>query len=73
MSRTIELEVGNLYADLHERFSEQVGDQYDERVRREFEEFIHEFNQEVERQVEQAQAEQENLDLSDEDVEELDS
>lgn len=69
MSRTVELEIGDLYASLHEQFSIQVGEDYEERARQQFEEFLHGFNQQVERQVEEAQAEQEQFDLTDEDVE----
>jgi NAD(P)H-dependent FMN reductase len=56
MAQEITLEVGDLYAQLHERFGTEVGEQYDERLRQEVEEFVHKFNQEVERQREQAQA-----------------
>lgn len=74
MSRTIELEVGDLYASLHEQFSVQVGENYEEQARQQFEEFLHNFNQQVEREVEQQQAQaqpQEQFDLTDEDVEEV--
>lgn len=69
MSETIEIEVGNLYANLHEQFQEQVGDQYEQRSRTQFEEFLHNFNQEVERQVEVMEEQQsdEALDLSEAD------
>lgn len=53
MSETIEVEVGGLYADLHRRFKEQIGDQYDEQARQNFEEFLHNFNQRIEREMEQ--------------------
>lgn len=72
MSQTVELELGDLYANLHERFSEQIGEEYDQRARTEMEEFLHNFNQQYERQVEQIaaqQEEQEELDLSEEDIE----
>lgn len=70
MSQTIEIEVGDLYANLHEQFTTEVGPQYDERMRQQTEAFLHEFNQQFERQVEQMQ-EEESLDLSEEDVEAL--
>jgi len=56
MTDEITLEVGDLYAQLHERFGTEVGEQYDERLRQEVEEFVHKVNQEVERQREQAQS-----------------
>lgn len=63
MPQTIELEVGPLYAQLHERFKDQLGDQYEQQSRQEFESFLHELNQTLERQVEAAAAEQGELDL----------
>ena len=56
MAEEITLEVGGLYAQLHDRFSEDVGEQYNEQLRQQIEEIIHNFNQQVERQTEQAQA-----------------
>jgi NAD(P)H-dependent FMN reductase len=55
MSETVEIEVGSLYERLHSQFEEEVGEQYKERARSQFEEFLHNFNQEVERQREQVQ------------------
>lgn len=66
MSETIEIKVGSLYANLHEGFVESLEDQYEERARQTFEAFIHEFNQQVEREQEQMeaqQASQEDVDL----------
>lgn len=65
MTETIEVEVGELYAQLHEQYSANLGEQYEERVRQNAEDFLHNFNQQVERQQEAAQ-EQEDLDLSEE-------
>lgn len=55
MSDTIEIKVGNLYANLHEQFETTLGEQYDERARQTFETFLHELNQQVEREQEQQQ------------------
>lgn len=53
MSETIEPEVGSLYAEMHNQYSEELGEQYEERLRQTLEDFIHNFNQQVERQQEQ--------------------
>jgi len=50
MSQTIEIEVGDLYAQIHERYTEGAGEQYTERLRQNTEDFLHQFNQQVERQ-----------------------
>jgi predicted N-acyltransferase len=73
MSETIELEVGALYAQQHERFAKELGDQYEERARKQFEDFLHQMNQRVERQNEQARVAQqdEGLELSEEDIEDI--
>lgn len=64
MSRTIEIEVGELYANMHEQYLDELDEQYVQRVRQQTEDFIHNFNQQVERQQEQvAQGE---LDLDEE-------
>lgn len=49
----ITVDVGSLYGDVHEQLAEELGDQYTERLRAQTEDFIHEFNQQVERQMEQ--------------------
>lgn len=64
MSETIEIEVGTLYAEMHERYSTEVGEQYTERVRAQTEDFLHQFNQQMERQQEQVQQQQEEEELS---------
>lgn len=76
MSTTIELEVGDLYANLHEQFKEQVGPQYEGQARQEIEEFLHNFNQQVERQMEQMEqqsADEDEFDLTEEDIEDVES
>lgn len=62
MAQEVTFEVGDLYAELHAQYAEQIGEQYEGRLRQDFEEFVHNFNQQVERQRDQAQAQQE-LDL----------
>lgn len=53
MAETIEIEVGPLYAQLHNRFTEQMDEQYTPQARQQFESFLHEYNQQVERELEQ--------------------
>lgn len=55
MAETIEVAVGPLYAQLHDKFSEQVGEPYDEDLRQQIESFLHQYNQSLERQIEQQQ------------------
>ena len=56
MAKKIEITVGELYADLHERFSENLGQEYDDTIRAEVEDYLHTLNKQLERQSEQAQA-----------------
>lgn len=58
MAQEVTFDAGDLYAELHEQYSEQVGEQYEERLRQNFEEFVHNFNQQVERQRDKAQKEE---------------
>lgn len=55
MSKKIEIEVGDLYSELHSGFCDDLGQQYEEQARQKFEQFLHEFNQQIERQMEQAE------------------
>ena len=57
MSEEVTITVGELYANLHKQYKEGLEDAYEERARQTFEEFIHNFNQEMERQQEQAMEE----------------
>jgi hypothetical protein len=52
MREEITIEIGNLYAELHRHYERVLGETYDQRVRNEFENFIHTFNQQVEREEE---------------------
>lgn len=63
MAEEITLEIGDLYAELHEQYSENLGEQYSQRLRQNFEEFVHNFNQQVERQREAVESDEE-LDLA---------
>lgn len=58
MARTVELQLGELYAELHERFSENLGQEYEDTIRAEVEDYLHTLNKQLERQSEQAQAQQ---------------
>lgn len=58
MTESIEIDVGELYANLHEQYSEGLGEQYEERVRQNVEDFLHNFNQQVERQQDAARDQQ---------------
>lgn len=62
MSTKIEVEVGDLYAELHEQFEEQIGEQYTANARQEMEGFIHKLNQQFERQMEQAEEQEQEID-----------
>lgn len=62
MPSEIEIEVGDLYENLHVQFSENIGDDYDEALRQNIENFLHNYNQQLDRQVEQ----QEDLDIQEE-------
>lgn len=58
MSKKVEIEVGDLYAEKHEEFVEEIGERYETRVRKQFEDFIHGTNQQVEREMEQVEESQ---------------
>lgn len=66
MSKTIEIKVGDLYAQIHEEYAESQATEYDEQLRSLTENFIHKFNQQVEREQEQLFAETAVDDLQDE-------
>lgn len=55
MSKKIRVEVGDFYAELHEHYTESAGDDYTERAREQLEDWIHGFNKQVEREIEQQQ------------------
>lgn len=59
MPETIEVEIGDVYAQLHGDLSNILGDRYDDAVREQLEDWIHERNQELERSREQAMAQSE--------------
>jgi hypothetical protein len=61
MAEDVTVTIGNLYAGRHEQFKEELGEQYEERLRKNVEEFVHNFNQQVERQQEQAFSGEEEL------------
>jgi len=52
MKEEITIEIGNLYAELHRHYENALGETYHQRVRNEFENFIHTFNQQIEREEE---------------------
>jgi len=58
MPEEITITVGSVYAQLHENYTAQIGDAYEQRARDEFEDFIHEFNKQIERETERSLAEQ---------------
>lgn len=58
MSETIEIEVCNWHGSIHPDLKEVAGDQYEEKIRSEVEELIHNFYREIERKQEQQQAQQ---------------
>lgn len=54
MADEISVEVGDLYANVHDTFCDNPGETYEERLRLEVENFIHNFNQQLEREREKA-------------------
>jgi len=56
MAREVSITVGELYANLHERFGESLGQEYEASVRAELEDYLHSLNKQLERQSEQAEA-----------------
>jgi hypothetical protein len=56
MPETIEVEVGTVYAQLHESLQATLGERYENALREELEDWIHERNKELERTQEQAMA-----------------
>jgi hypothetical protein len=72
MSQEVTFEVGDLYAELHNQYSESLGKQYEEQLRQQFEEFVHNFNQQVEREQEKLEQQQsDGLNLSEEELDEI--
>lgn len=63
MVETIEVPVGQLYADIHEQFEEQLGEQYMIQFRQDVEDILHSKNQQIERQQEAMEAESEEFDF----------
>ena len=58
---TIEIEVGELHANLHEQLEGAIGEQYQEKTRNEMEELIHD----TYRQLERAQEQQSGIEQKD--------
>ena len=53
MATMVEIPIGESFAERHEQFTEQLGDQYQERMRQLLEDEVHTVTQELERQAEQ--------------------
>lgn len=49
MAETIEVEVGDLYADMHDQFETELGDEYTQQIRQVLENNLHQLNQQLER------------------------
>lgn len=58
MSSEITIDVGDLYENLHVQFSDNIGDEYEAAIRREVENFLHNYNQQLDRTVEQQEERQ---------------
>ncbi len=54
MAREITIAVGESFADRHDTYREQLGDEYTQRMRKLVEDEIHALTQEIERQTEVA-------------------
>lgn len=55
MTKTIEIEVGNLHGDLDTQLRQMLGENYEKLIRENTEDFIHNTYRDVERAQEQAQ------------------
>lgn len=53
MTSEITVTVGDLYENLHVQFSENLDDEYEQTLRRNIEDFLHNYNQQLDRRVEQ--------------------
>lgn len=53
MATMVEIPIGESFAERHKQFVEQLGDQYQERMRQLLEDEVHTVTQELERQAEQ--------------------
>lgn len=53
MAEEILVPVGDLYANLHAQFAGNLGEDYEAQLRQEVENFLHRYNQQIDRRVEQ--------------------
>jgi DNA-binding protein Fis len=53
MVSEITVEVGDLYENLHVNFSDNLDDAYERALRKNIEDFLHNYNQQLDRQTEQ--------------------
>lgn len=49
MAETIEIDVGQLYADMHDQFKNELGEEYNQQMRQVIENNLHQLNQQLER------------------------
>lgn len=62
MAKEITITVGDLYAELHEQMLDgPIGEEYEQSVRKNIEDFIHEANRQVEQLKEEQEASAEEL------------
>lgn len=55
MADTVEIAIGDSFAERHRNFEQQLGEQYEDRIRELLENEIHAVTQQLERQAEQQQ------------------
>lgn len=67
MTEEATIEIGDLYANLHEQFSQQLGEDYEQAIRQEMENFLHKYNQQLDRHIEQADQQQEEPEIAETD------
>ncbi len=62
MSSEIVVEVGDLYEKLHVQFSDNLDEEYEQALRKHVEDFLHNYNQQLDRQLELQESEFDNSD-----------
>jgi ElaB/YqjD/DUF883 family membrane-anchored ribosome-binding protein len=53
MASEITVTVGDLYENLHVQFSDNLDEEYEQAIRQNIENFLHNYNQQLDRRVEQ--------------------
>ena len=67
MASDVTIPVCDLYENLHVQFKDNLGEDYEAAIRQEVEDFLHNYNQQLDRRVEQ-QEEHQHAQIDQEDV-----